>query len=103
MIELEPHEIDMVYGGDHWGYEGSAEDWAAMARSYNHGSQGFWGSSYPSCTGNVEYQNRSTTTTTSGNLSCTFGGSFPFVSCTTGPRTVTEQTSSVTHAINCGY
>jgi len=102
MTELEPHEIDMVYGGDHWGYE-AAEDWAAMARSYSYGSSGFWGPAYPSCTNNIEVQNRTVTTTSNGGLSCSVSGSFPFFNCTLTPREVTTHTATVTRTTNCTY
>lgn len=102
MTELEPHEVDMVYGGDHWGYEAS-EDWAAMARSYSYGTSGFWGPSYPSCTGNVQVQTRSETTTGGTGVSITLTGSFPYVGVNLTPKEVTTHTTSITRTVNCTY
>lgn len=104
MVELEPHEIDMVYGGDHWGYEGTSEDWMAMAaRSYSYGPYGFWGPPAAVCTTNVEYQTRSLTTMTTGGFSCATTGSFPWVSCTLSPTQTSTYTASVTRTTNCTY
>lgn len=101
MTELEPHEIDMVYGGDHWGYEAS-EDRAAMARSYSYGTAGFWGPS-ASCTGNVQVQTRSETSTGGTGVSVTLSGSFPYVGLTFSPKEVSTYTTSVTRTVNCTY
>ncbi len=103
MIELEPHEIEMVYGGDHWGYEGTEDSASRAAQSYSYGSGGFWGPSYPSCTNTVEVQSRSVSTVSTGGLSCGTTGSFPFVTCTLTPANVTTHTTSVTRTTTCTY
>ncbi|MDH0868003.1 hypothetical protein [Mitsuaria sp. GD03876] len=102
MIELEPHEIDMVFGGDHWGFE-ARQDPVALARSYMYANGGFWGSSYPSCTSNLEVQTRTVTSTSNGGLSCSTSGSFPFFNCTLTPTTTTTHTTAVTRTVNCSY
>lgn len=104
MIELQAQEMDLVYGGDHWGYEGKSEDWAALAaRSYSYGSQGFWGSPYPSCVSTTEVQFRTVTTTASGAFSCSTSGSFPFFSCSSGPSQSTISTATTTQTVTCTH
>ena len=104
MLELDPRELDLVHGGDHWCFERISEDgMTAAARSYSYGEHGFWGASIPSCTSTTELQFRTVTTTTTSPASCSLTASFPFIACTVTPSRTTTHTATTTRTTLCSH